>query len=53
MWRFYAELFVLVLVAFIVGAAVTAAVLRIVVKGPERVEVDTSTATAGTPGGPA
>ena len=32
MWRLYAELFVLVLVAFTVGAAVAAVVLRLVVK---------------------
>lgn len=53
MWRFYAELFVLVVVAFTVGAAVAALVLRIVVKekvgsaAPE----PSSDPAAGTPGG--
>lgn len=50
MVRFYAELFVLVVVAFTVGAAVAALVLRIVVKdkaGSTSEPVD----PAGTPGG--
>lgn len=52
MWRLYAELFVLVVVAYALGAALASLVIRLVVKdktapsgAPDAVD------TAGTPGG--
>ena len=51
MWRFYAELFVLVVVAFTVGAAVAALGLRVVVKAKVGSAAAEPTDPAGTPGG--
>lgn len=51
MWRLYAELFVLVVVAFAIGAAVAALVLRLVVKEQAGAVDVAPDDTTGTPGG--
>ena len=54
MWRLYAELFVLVVVAFTIGAAVAALVLRVVVREKAAGSATPDAAgPTGTPGGAA
>ncbi len=51
LWRYWLEVFVLVLLAFSIGAAVTAAIIRVRVKDKVPAKPDVGSATAPDPWG--